>query len=394
MNRFFKFTIPALFLILVVLLSYGLIYNQFNNTLKSNYGYEILNFGGAGGSSSSQCGLVPSSISKTISSNEPWYCPINEEIFNDWQTYLPIAVIVLLIGLFVDIIIFGIGVALKNDRVRNIGVGELYETFASAIIIFLFLYICAVTFGLIPGVYVGNINPYATAFHLMLTTSNSVEKLYTGLFHTYAMDKFITSIEIKFYGSNLGDLDLNTYGQYIYGVAYTPLEIGFIEPASFIMSMLIDGTAILYSEYYLLVFFSVSAIPVFIIPGVIFRIIPPTRGLGGMMIALGIAFYLVFPTLFAAVYYFSSSSFLTQISVATLQAEQINSQGIASAKGFSSTSPAAENLSSIQSSMSSFWLLVLFYPALIIAVSYAFVQTIAQFISGSTYSSRRIRGFV
>ncbi len=394
MNKFFKFTIPALFLILIVLLSYSSIYNQFNNALKSNYGYRLLEFGGSSGTSSNQCGLVPSSISKTISSNEPWYCPINEEIYNDWQTYLPIAVIVLLIGLFVDIIIFGVGVALKNDRVRNVGVGELYETFASAIIIFLFLYVCAVLFGLVPGIYVGNINPYATAFHLMLTTSNSVEKLYTNLFHTYAMDKFLTSIEVEIEGMDTGDLNLNNYAQYIYGVAYTPLEVGFIEPASFIMSMLVDGLGILYSEYYLLVLFSVSAIPVFIIPGVVFRIIPPTRALGGMMIALGIAFYLVFPTLFAAVYYFTSSSFLTQISVSTLQAEQINSEGIASAKSFSSSSPAAENISDVQSSMSSFWLLILFYPALIIAVSYAFVQTVAQFISGATYSSRRIRGFV
>ncbi len=392
-----KISLPIMIILLIILVAANSIYTQsveMNSAVKSS-SIQTIYFSSSSSSSNVNCGLVPNSIRSTIEKDEPWYCPINNEIYKSWSNYLPIAVLVVLVALFIDIILFALGVVFRSNRIRNLAVGELYEVFASGLIIFLFLYISAVTLGLVPGIYVGNINPYATAFHLMDNTIDSIENLYSNLFFIYVRDRYITSISITAGGITLGEAKgIVGAAESIYGVSVLTLELTAIEPAAVIMGFLSDGLALLYSEYYLLIFFSVAAIPVFIIPGVVLRILTPTRGLGGMMIAFGIAFFLVVPTLFAAAYYFSASSFLTHLTVTTEQSQQINSQGLASARDASASSPASKDMASIESSMASFWLMVLFYPAMIIAVTYAFVQTLAQFISGSGYSSGRMRGFI
>ncbi|MEM3626136.1 MAG: hypothetical protein QW144_01740, partial [Candidatus Micrarchaeaceae archaeon] len=56
----------------------------------------------------------------------------------------------------------------------------------------------------------------------------------------------------------------------------------------------------------------------------------------------------------------------------------------------SPTSPLVLELGNIQSSMGAFWLSVLFYPALIIAMTYAMVTQLANFIGGFAQKSGRL----
>ncbi len=66
----------------------------------------------------------------------------------------------------------------------------------------------------------------------------------------------------------------------------------------------------------------------------------------------------------------------------------------AESNGLSATSPLAQTLAYLQSATSSFWLMVLFYPIFIIAITYAFVVQLSNIIGGRSYMGSRLRSFI
>ena len=336
------------------------------------------------------CGLLPNSIVQQIESSAPWYCPINEQVYDSWSSETPIAFAAILVAFAIAAIIFMVGAGLKDDRIRNFGVGELYEAIASAIIVGLFLYVSAVAFGIIPSLFVGTINPYATAFHLILSTIKEAESVFSSLYNVYIMDSFYVSLNVDI-TMPLSTLPSISALSLLYAL---PLEVFVIEPTYVLATFIIEGITALYAEYYLLVFFSVAAIPVFLVPGVIFRAIFPTRALGGMLIALAMGFYIIMPTMFAIAYYFTAPGILNTLSTASIQLTRFGSGSGAITNALTPDSPLVLQVSSTQSAMTSFWLLILFYPLLIIAVTYAFVTQIASFIGGAAQMSGRMRTFI
>lgn len=342
------------------------------------------------------CGLLPNSIASTISTSAPWYCPINQQISKTWESYLPMAGIAVMIAISVAAIIFVVGTAMKNTTVRNFGVGELYEAIATGIIVGAFFYISAVLFGLIPSLFVGTLNPYATALHLMSSTIQYAENLYGALFNAYLYGSMLSSLSVVFSASTGAPTALAT-GNLLNSIFHTSIvsyKILFLTPASEIAQLISDGILALYAEYYLIIFFAVSAIPAFIIPGVLFRAFTPTRALGSMLIAIGMAFYLVVPVMFAVVYYFSAPTILQQFSSAQAQIQQyaVSSGAITNAVG--SSSPLVTQLHSIGSSIAPFWLLVFFYPVMIIAVAYTFIVQMSSFLGGAAQMSGRLGTFI
>ena len=345
----------------------------------------------SGSPSIAGCALLPQSLAQQIELYEPWYCPISQQIYNSWSNDIPIALAVILLSLAIAGTIFMFGSALQNSRIRNFGIAELYEVSATMVIVVLFMYVSAVLFGLTPGAFVGTINPYATSLHLITSTISSGESLYTSLFNVYMVDSFYISVKETLsssYFSATGLINVtNTLRTF-------PLVVYFIEPANKLASLIVDGITILYAEYYLIVFFAVASIPAFIIPGVIFRAIFPTRSLGGMLIAIGVAFYLVVPTLFAVAFYFTSPTVQQQFTYATQQLNRFGSGSSAINNALSPTSPLVTDVSSVESAMSTFWLMILFYPTLISALAYVFIQQFSAFIGGATKSMGKVRGFI
>jgi hypothetical protein len=113
-----------------------------------------------------------------------------------------------------------------------------------------------------------------------------------------------------------------------------------------------------------------------------------------MLIAIGVAFYLVVPTLFAVAFYFTSPTVQQQFSYATQQLNRFGSGSSAINNALSPASPIVTDVSSIESAMSSFWLMILFYPSLISALAYVFIQQFSAFIGGATKSMGKVRGFI
>ena len=346
--------------------------------------------------SSPQCGLLPGGLAEQISNEEPWYCPINQQLYAQWSNDLPLAGIALLLAFAIATLITMVGMALKSDRIRNFGIGELYEAVASAIIVGMFLYVSAVMFGIIPALVVGNINPFPTALNLMTTTIQQAETLYSSYFSHYMTYKFLYSIMP--YIRVAGPSFKFAAGSAMLTPAYAvPLEVLYITPLLTLGWILSDGAMAMWAEYYILVFFSVAAIPAFLVPGIILRSIFPTRALGGMLVALAIGFYMVMPTLFAVAYYFTAPGISQQLQTATAQSTRFATSS-SDLSGITPTSPTVLQLQSAlqntESAMSSFWLLILFYPSLIASLTYAFVTQVAQFIGGAAKTGGRLRGFI
>jgi hypothetical protein len=334
-----------------------------------------------------ECTNLPVGMQINITSLAPWYCPINNQIAAIWKSELPLAEIALLIAFSIASIIFAVGAGMKSDRIRNFGIGELYEATASAIIIILFLFVSATMFGLVPSFIVGTINPYSTALGLMNSTINGAEGIYSSIFHIYLVGAEYSSIKIIISTPVKAGIEIPNF----YSV---PISFFVLDPSSAIAGLLIDGITALFAEYYLLIFFALASIPVFLVPGVILRALFPTRALGGMLIAMAMGFYLVAPSLFALAYYFTTPNLLSSMQLTATQLTRFGSGTGAETNGLTSTSPLPTLLQSVNSEMSSFWLLILFYPALIVAVTYAFITQVASFIGGASYTGSRLRSFI
>ena len=339
------------------------------------------------------CGLLPAYIADQITASAPWYCGINNQVYTIWTNYLPLVLLILLLAFTIAALIFMVGAAVRSDRIRNFGIGEFWEASASAIIIVLFLYICAVVFGLLPAVAVGGINPYPTAMNLMLTTIGQAEVLYNSAYQIYLVDSYFLSFNVNLIilGTNLNELGIIGF---IQSALKLPLQVFSLSPAETLSGFLIDGIAALYSQYYILVFFSIASIPAFIVPGVAFRAFFPTRALGGILMSVGIAFYLVMPTMFAMAYYFTSPTALQQLAYAQAQLNRWSIGTGAEQNGLSASSPITLALDGATSAVASLWLLILFYPALIIAMTYVFIVQVSNFIGGATRNMGKMRGLV
>ncbi len=327
---------------------------------------------------------LPANIQAQIIGNAQWYCPINGQVSAVWVSFLPIAGIAVLLAFAIVGLIFMASVLTGSGRIRNFAIGEFYEAIASALIVFMFLFVTAVIFGLLPGLFVGPINPFAYSFHLILTTISTAESMFNTLFYWENFAAFWASLNLTFRSFPLG-ISISLGRALLAPLLY----VFIIEPIVTLGTLITEGVALLYAQYYILMFFSVSAIPVFLVPGVIFRTILPTRALGGIMMALAISFYLIMPILFSVAYYFTTPTLFNNMNTVTTQLNKFTPSLLSSV---SADNPIVEQLQGVNTSMASFWLLILFYPMLIIAVTYAFTLTMADFLGGATKMGSRLRG--
>jgi hypothetical protein len=161
-----------------------------------------------------------------------------------------------------------------------------------------------------------------------------------------------------------------------------------------LMNIISDGIMILWAEYYLIVFFAIASIPVFLIPGVIFRAIIPTRALGGMLMAIAITFYLIVPTMFAIAFYFTAPNALNEMNTAATLLNKFGAGQGSITNALTPASPLILQLKDAQNAMAGFWLMLLFYPVLIIAVAYAAITQLATFLGGVAKMGGRMRSFI
>ncbi len=336
------------------------------------------------------CQTGTTSINGVVNNIAPWYCNYaNPQIAAVWINWLPIMFIAITVSFSIATMLFLFGVVLKNDRLRTFGIGEMYEAFATTIIVALFLFIAAVMFGLLPAITAGPIDPYDAALSYIATTINTTTSTGSNLFGTVALSGFYVSI--GFQTDALGG-EIRTPP--ILDVLSFLITYYFFFPAWSVVVFLVEALFSLYTQFYLILFIMYSAVPVFLIPGILFRTFIPTRQLGAMMIAVSIAFYFVMPTLFAVAYYYTSNNIASQLTLANGILGRYGQNANFVQDAGSPQAPLALAVNNIDSAFSSYWLSILFFPALIIAVTYSTVTQIAELIGGMSKGSSRLRALV
>ncbi|MCL4381327.1 MAG: hypothetical protein M1331_01040 [Candidatus Marsarchaeota archaeon] len=353
--------------------------------------------------SSSQpgCSTLPASIQSIVAGTEPWYCPINAQIGAVFEKYASLMWIAVLISFAIAGTIYMGGALAGSSRIKNFGIAELYEATATGVIVGIFLYVCAVVFGILPGITVGPINPYATALHYITQVISQAQSLYASLFFIYFKIQYYFSYSLTVGGTvsvleGIAKILASIGGGENIALAIGKFAISFLylDPSMALMNIISDGIMLLWAEYYLIVFFAVAAIPVFLIPGVVFRAIIPTRALGGMLMAIAITFYLIVPTMFAVAFYFTAPNALHQMNTAATLLNKFGAGQGSITNALTPASPLVVQLKNAQNAMAGFWLMLLFYPVLIIAVAYAAITQLAAFLGGVAKVGGRMRSFI
>ncbi|MDE1860428.1 MAG: hypothetical protein KGH72_01795 [Candidatus Micrarchaeota archaeon] len=326
----------------------------------------------------------PSGIVEVVA---PWYCShINLAVAANWSAWEPVAIASITVSFLIAVIIFMSGIAFKNERLRTYGVAEMYEALATALIVLMFLFIAAIMFGLLPGLTAGSLDPFDASLTYMAHTLNATSNLATSLFITTSTAKYYASFSL----STCTPLECEN----ALGIFTAVMDYIFFYPGFGIMVFLFDGLFSVYVQYYLVLFMLYAAIPAFLIPGVIFRAFIPTRHVGGMLMAIAIGFYFIMPILFSIAYYFTSPvSSTLAASTAVINRYNGNTQQIVT-DAINPGSPLVSQLTNVQTTFGTFWLSILFFPTLIVALTYAFIIQIAEFIGGMARTSSRLRSLV
>ncbi|MGC8675948.1 MAG: hypothetical protein ACP5T3_00315 [Candidatus Micrarchaeia archaeon] len=314
----------------------------------------------------------------------PWYCnQINQAAAAIWAKWEPIAAVAAFASFVLAVIIFTIGIAIRNNKVKEFGIGEMYEAVATIIMVVMFLFISATMFGILPAITTGNIDPYTVALTYISKNINETLYLQRIMFNSYMIGSYYASISLIV---SIGDSSIP-----ISMLWNLPVTVYYLLPVDAISSIVLEALLLLYTEFYMILFFMYASIPVFLIPGIVLRALFPTRSVGGMMIAIAIGFYFIMPILFAVAFYFTSSSALASV-YSGAQAIAANGQGSSSiTNAISPTSPLVLAIKNIQSGMGAYWMSILFYPALIIAIVYESIMVIGEFIGGFAKSSGLLR---
>ncbi len=320
---------------------------------------------------------------QTAATYAPWYCnSVNVAVYNSWSPWIPVAAAAILFSFFIAALAVMFGIAIRSEKIKNFGVAEIYEAVATTIIVVAFMFLAGVLIGVIPSGYVGNINPYNASLHYINNAVLGSEALFSGVFNVYNLDAYYASTQININTVN-SKIDVT-------GPLASAIEFLILFPTQTIAQLISAALITLHVEFYLLLFAMEAAIPVFLIPGVIMRSILPTRPVGGILIGTGIALFVVMPLLFSVAFYFTNQGLLEQLGQQTAAFNAYGAGTGAQVNGASSNAPLVQELGGISSTISSFWLAVIFFPVLIMGITIATAMTIADFIGGTAQRSKHL----
>jgi len=327
------------------------------------------------------------------------------QLQNIWNGEIPLAFIAVSMAFLIAAIIFMVGAAFKNDRIRNFGIGEIYEAIVTAAIVISFITVAALLFQTLPLAGINAVfsqggptqsstqvtSPYVTATNGICNLAGNLETIYDTALNGasgngYSIAGDLTGIFFPCLGNalsvggymnlqcllgyslsiNIGD-EITVEPLDIVNVALVPfLYATYVVPEQVVAGLTTDTLYLLWAEYYLMLCFEIMG-PMFIAAGTVFRALLPTRALGGMLISVGVGFFIVMPVLLSIVF--------------SIPTPPISPNGVP--------------LGSISGSLNTLWVEIVIYPALAIALTYTFIMQLAAFIGATASMGGRLRaGFI
>ncbi len=331
-----------------------------------------------------------------------------------WDTEMPVAFVAVSMAFIIALIIFMIGAAAKSDRLRNFGIGEIYEAMVSAMFVIAFAALAAlilqtipqsglnVVFGTPGPTYTGAqvTDPFVTATSGICTLVGNVETIYDqalngnpGACNGACIVFLPSSLVLPCLDTALNEggymniqcfltytMSIDFYDEVkiqpfqLVGILYlTQLYQDYVVPEQVAGAVATDALYLLWAEYYLMQYFEILG-PIFITAGVIFRVVLPTRAFGGVLMAIGIGFFVIMPVILSIAFT------IPPVPVST---------GIPTIGG---SQPGVQNLSS---ELDALWITITVYPALAVALTYSFITQLATLIGASASMGGRLRaGFI
>lgn len=324
-----------------------------------------------------------------------------------------IAVSVIAIMISVGGIIFGLGYAMDNNRLKNFGRDELIQSFINgAIVGALFLFFSPL------GLGTGMINGLVSGSHANATCNGYMSSNYAICFaYNYLVGVTPVTINNSSYPSLLGsslELLLPISGLYItLGlISSTQLDFGIasisfgtvlaplLSQEDFIISALTFAIISIYTQSALLGVISIVAIPLLLPVGLVLRTFYPTRKLGGTAIAIAIGLFAIFPLTYLLDAQITAN-YSSTINQASISSFTIQAQGVEGSLFSTSVLPSntlsgplqalANGVSGLASSFTSIikqlvsWLAliiiqVFFFPVLSIVLTITSIRELAKML--------------
>ena len=235
--------------------------------------------------------------------------------------YLPLAGVVILATISIIALAYLIGSLLSNDQLKAWSRIELTEAFYSAVIIALAFSIFALADASIAGFLDSGVHPgppictalsaqpaydeypchIAVAKSFLSTLFDQGSSYLYSLLRQYSRFSFLASMGLNWDSleHSMGSLSFTPFAPYL----QLPMSI-----YSYLFDFGVRSLILIKLQEILLGFINGSIFPVFFIAGAVLRAFPAMRRLGGLMMAIAVSFYYVFPA-----FYVLGSAVFTQM---------------------------------------------------------------------------------
>ncbi len=310
-----------------------------------------------------------------------WYDPCKAKIESQWSFWGPIAMLGVLCAFLVAAFAYMLGIGFDVRELRMWAKSEMYQAFASAVLVGALIVLTYIMLDEGMAVILGaNVNPFAVAHRYLEGVANPLIDWYRNFYNwTYWIEALTTLYKYE----NMGP------GEIYLLVWLKPI---LVDPPHLAMHFIIQVLMIVYFQESILSFIQQKMFSVLLPLGVFLRIFPITRGAGGLIIALAIGFFFVYPTIFAFVARMTEEQAAMEAALSTARASTVGinfEQFSACEHDFEDAAKTAEEqanpavvakVNQFHSFLPPIILKAVFYPMIIFAVTISFIRIAAPLL--------------
>jgi len=311
---------------------------------------------------------------------EPWYQSEYGRVAEIWNVWAPVAFAGVTVAFLVVAVAYMIAIGFDLPELKMWAKSEFYQALASAVLVGGFLALTWVMLDEGMAKILGqNVNPFKMADAYLSDLSVKLQNLYRWN-----------------YFKNFGVEGISTISIYVNatGIDISPLAFLkplIIEPLHLANYYVIQFLIIIAMWQGILNFFKTSAFATFLPLGVILRIFPPTRGAGGLLIAIAIGFFIVFPTMFAFIMMMTEEENAlgeelkgekasVGVDLAAFNACEHDIESAAKVAEEQTDPTILSKINTYYFFLPVIWLKILFYPLVVMAVTVTFIKVLSPLL--------------
>lgn len=217
-----------------------------------------------------------------------WYQPCQAQLASSWTSWLPLASLAVFVGILFAAVAYMIAYGFDLRELKMWAKAEMFQAFASVILVAGLLALTQTMFDEGFGKILGtNINPYQRSYLYLDRLAVDLQRLWEKNYQDNYYIEAVSTLSIFYNATNL-DLNIMAF-----------LKPLLVEPRHVVNHLIMQILILVYFQQTLLSFFQRTMLSILLPWGIFLRVLPPTRGAGGFLIATAIGFFFVFPILFS-----------------------------------------------------------------------------------------------